>query len=536
MGDQIVSVKIPNVPNNGGDLAKYLTTIEGEISWVPQGTTALGKDLVHALSTSNDPSTWVAFAASALQTVWQAMPAEVRNELQLVLRDLVDLGLARVQDVVSLSAQAAIGTAAEVVPLVGTIIKAVMVVINASVDYAHQVDGQNELLSGQNYWAQRYLTIAGYNTPQSMVYQQMHALNYFDYSKSGNKWHLRPCFDRSSGNADRMFLGVAGLPDSGSCGGGVLMDCPKGSFFNWDECHFHDQKDTRCTRRFGVSSLFYPFWSPAYCDTSMASFNYGYVKVGTKKYPVSDERLNPNTLMAANQYALLTSPSMNLRVDGKRLLKIRDRFRKFFLDQVKTYGGVLQITNGLAPGTTKSERLTIAPAREANYTPTQARRDKFYFDDDGLVVPYPNTGVDLNAWGVRAIRGPQTPQYAAVSLAQYNAVIGSTLAFFSARANFLRAGPLMSALLNDFGAGAFDSSVRSAMMYAAAYGKQVPRPAPARVKKLILTSVKSTNADIQRAPASSPGSDGSGGGGSGGGGAIAVAGAAAAALLYFKRK
>lgn len=456
-------INIPDIPQNGGDLVKYFDMIEDEIGWIPEGTTARGKELEAALRSDNDPATWIAFAGHTLQTVWEAMPADIRSKLQLALRDIVDLGLQRVQSVVTDAASAAVGNVAEAIPLIGTIIKAVLVVIDASVEYAKQIDDQNKMFSRQDYYSKRFETISNYSHPDSLVYQQMHVLNYFSYKKKGNVWRKRPSYARSSGAADRIFLGSSGLSDVGSCGKGLLMDCPSGSFFDWDDCSYHNSDDKACYRRLGISSLFFPFWSPACSDLGLIKFRYDY------------ESLNPNTLLAANQMLLLSNPNINLMVNGERLRNIRDRFRKFFLDQVNVYNGLLKISNGKAPGTPKGDRITIDDSKRSDYVPTSKDKNKLYFDSDGLIKAYSGTA-NLSKWGVRATRGPQTPRFAAISIAQYNAVIGSSLAFFSARANFLRNGPLMKALESDYGISNYDKEVRNAMKYSADYGKNIPPP------------------------------------------------------------
>ena len=524
-------ISFPTIPHQGGELAKYLSEIENEVGWIPHAASQRAQALAQALDSENDPSTWVAYAGATLQTVWQAMPADIRNQIQLALRDLIDLGLAHAFEVSSLAAQAAVSSAVNAVPFIGDLIQALLIVINAGVDYGKQIDDQNYRFSSQNYWAKRFETVRQYTHPDALVYQQMHVLNYFDYKGEGNEWRYRPCFARSSGAADLMFHTTSGLADTGSCTKGVLMDCPSGSFFDFDDCHFENQSSMACVRRLGVSSLFYPYWSPAYSDAGLPAEG------------GEDARLNVSNVLSANQVALLASPSVNLRVDSKRLLKIRDRFQSRFMNQAKMYKpsghsmGLLQIVDGLAPG--GLEKLAIAPTKEVDYKPKQSRLDKFYLDADGLIQAYPNTGVNPNQWGVRVSRGPQTPLHAAVTVAQYNAVVGATLAFMSARANFLRSGPLMAALVEDFGLQSFDAPARSAMQFAANYGKEIPAPVrdgrparvskkPARVSKgVVLKTIPAR--PVQGAP-------GRAGSGDGGGGVLLVGSAATALFFYLKSR
>lgn len=464
-----MALEIPGAPYGGGELAAYLSDYEGEIGWMPP--TPDPERLLESISEldRNDPASWVAFAGASLQTIWDALPAEVRSEVWDALQDLVDRAIAEVPDIVANAVASAASDAAEAIPFIGAIIKALVIVIKSIVDVHENFESQRDQTSSQWKWAARYDTVRQ-DHPDEMVFKTTYVRNYLDYRSP--RWYLRPCFGRSSGNANLMLVPSPGPKDTGSgCKDGVRMDCPGGAaggFFDEEDCDFHDKDAKPCDRSLGLSSLFYPFWSPAYPDVR---------SIG------GSEGLSPDQLMIEQQFALLSSPSVNLRVNADRLLEIRDRFVDHFFGQSKMaappgaeFGLVKVNAKGIAPGTAVKDRLTIAPEREEDYAPYADRPDKFYLDEFGLIHAYPGADASLDSWGVRATRGPQTPKMAAVTAAQYNAVVSSTLAFMSARSNFLRQGPIMKALLHDFDPYDFDPNVIAAMQYAADVGGSMPMP------------------------------------------------------------
>lgn len=503
-------VFIPGAPDGGGALADYLWTVSDEIGWIPEELSAVGKDLQEAIENRNDPATWVAFAARTLQTVWELLPEEIRDQAREALANLIELGLDRVANIAATAASAAASGVATAIPIIGQIIESVVILIELFAKAHKTFESEKEHFSSLEKLAGIYRTIQT-NDPDKMVYSIDRIENYIDYYKG--VWRLRPSLARASGPADTMFLGISAPSDKGYWNKGVELKCPPGAFFDFDDCTLKRSSDQKniAQRYTGVSSLFYPFWSSAYPD------------MPTIKLEVpGTEKIDPNRLLASQQFALLTSPSVNLRVNAKRLLDIRDTFKSFFFLQAEKYAppgaqfGLLRV-NGehLAPGTAVADRLTIAPTQEENYVPTQGRKDKFYIDKDGLIQPYPGSGADPRKWGIRAVRGPQTPQGTAITVSQYNAVIGATLAFMSARANFLRDGPTMKALVIDYGTTSFDPGVRAALQYSADVGE--PMSAPSLPPKKAFDPIVATPI------------------GEGGGGLFLLGGAAAAGLFAYLR-
>jgi hypothetical protein len=116
--------------------------------------------------------------------------------------------------------------------------------------------------------------------------------------------------------------------------------------------------------------------------------------------------------------------------------------------------------------------MQVDKRKRSDFFPSKSDRNRFYFGNDGLIYAYGDD--DTNLYGIPAKTGPQSPKDVAVSIAQYNTVMSATLAFMSARGNFLRNGPVMKALLKDFNVNQFDPGVRDAMKYSRDVGKMLP--------------------------------------------------------------
>jgi hypothetical protein len=311
----------------------------------------------------------------------------------------------------------------------------------------------------------RFATLLELSSPNDWVFGIAQTLNYT--ARAGNEWRRRPCF-RSGYIADRMFTGELGLPDSGSCNKGVLYDCPPiYRSNNYEDCWPKDSDDAgkECIRRTGFSALYWPFWCPAYPAAPMTIYMSGN---------------DPNELLMARQMALLSNPDANLQVNENHVLDVADTFVEWYLDQLEVYAppgaryGLLAIdSSGSAPGTAVKDRLTIDEEQRVDWAPAPSDRNKFYFDRYGMIRAYDFAGVDPASWGVRAAGGVDQ---LAVSVASYNAVVGNTYAFFTARTSFLRNGPIMNALVREYGANRYSSSVRPAVQYAADVGKMLPHP------------------------------------------------------------
>lgn len=490
-----MSMTIPGAPDGGGALAKYFDSYAYDIGWIPKPEGAVSLDIKSALSGEyNDPSTWVAFAAHTMQKVWSSLPKNVQMEAQIALGNLIQLGLQNVGALASTAAASAASAVSDVVPLIGAIIEELIVAIQGFIKLAKEIETDREDVAAGHFMDSSRWTVEQYEHPDSWVLKRAKVINFLDRYK--NKWRVRPSYGRSGGDSDRMFWKTSGPSDSGFCGSGVRMKCGLAAYQSMATCEKHDSSNPFCNRHVSLSCLFYPFYSSAYPDytavTEMVRLTGGFGETGGN---VTYTPATANSILMARQMALLTSPSVNLRVDADRLLKIRDRFVSYFFTFANAWApgnaGKNSASEGYAqrfgvspigkhhivdrvPG---SERLTIDP--EKKQLPSTKAQNQFYFDSDGLIHPY-HADVDLNAWGLPALRGPQGPGDVAVSCAQYNTVVSATLAFMSARANFLRNGPMMRVLLQDFKSSDFDKGVRSAMKYSADVGQMLKAPSRAK--------------------------------------------------------
>lgn len=462
-----------------------------EIGWMPNAEGAISKDIQKALDGDrNDPATWVAFAAKTMQTVWQSLPDDMRQAAQVALGDLIQLGLQNVGTLATNAIASAGSSIGNVIPLIGAIIEGLIVMIQGFVKLAKEVESDREDTAAGHYMDSTRWTVQRHEHPSSWIVKKSRVINYLD--RYDGKWRLRPSFTRSGGASDLMFSDTKGAGDKGGCGIGIWMKCGTKSFVTSADCHKRYDHDVACTRYLMISALFYPFWSPAYPDKTsveeQARRTGGWGETGGKKIytPVT-----ANSILISRQMALLTSPSVNFRAGEKRLLRARDQFREWFFRMSNAFApdragqapkpeffGVLPIGhNHIMQRVPMDERLSIDWNAEPDLPPAKAQ-NQFYFDDDGLIQAY--TDADVTKWGIVARPGPHTPKDAAISIAQYNTVMSATLAFMSARANFLRNGPMMKKLLADFDLKDFDDEVQSAMEYSASVGKMLPPPSRAR--------------------------------------------------------
>lgn len=514
---------IPGAPDGGGALASYLDKYEGEVGWMPQFSDPISKDLIENLKGDlNNPETWVGFAGHAVKTVWESLPPQVRAMAQDQLSKLVANALSGLSTAME-AAGASISSVGSAVPLIGAIFDAVLIIVRQFIDLGKEISDEKKMTAAFHFMNATLYTIEKNEHPDDWVIVRTKVTNYLN--RRSRDWWYKPSFSRSGGASDRMFYNGTGPTDKGNgCKDGVEVYCGAKEFVNMADCHKRDSDKEYCTRYVMISALFYPFWSPAYPDKTEVTekdyeMQHGWGESGGSTPSIPE---TSNTLLISRQMALLTSPSVNLQVDADRLLRIRDHFQSWFLGQARAFAApdrgskkhaVLPIShNHKIPGAPPEDRLRIDWEKKEQL-PGASDPHQLYFDDEGLIQSYGEA--KISEWGVWAIKGPQTPDKVAVSCAQYNTVLSATLAFMSARANFLRNGPVMRKLLLDFDLDTFDSKVRSAMEYSADLGVMLPAPSraapgpiPNRIKKQVS--------------------------GGGGGGAVLALGAAAALALVLK--
>lgn len=462
------------LPDNGGGYKDYLSKIDGLINYQPymSMSDSVRSDIENLIKNKNDGKAWLTFAASSILESWKALPKGVRDDAMDAAYKLLDDALNDIGSIVEDAIGATATTIGEAVPIIGTIVKAVVdlvlkiyeahVLLNKS-EEAYSLVERDDAMS---------LTIGKYKDPNEWILHQMKVENYLEwkgYRVGKGDWDLRPCFGRNSEESWLMFNEVGGQPDSGSCGGvpykcDIDMNCepnPKSG----------EGKD--CVRYLGISSLYFPFWSPSYpsipvvrpaLDSKDLVFDYSY------------SYYDMNRILIERQMALLTVPAVNLKVDGEMVQRFADRFKVYWDSSYKQFGNTLLKIDkhGNAISTAKKDRVTIDVRFDENNAPSSSNKRKFYYDKDGLIQPYSGSGADVSEWGIRAKGGKYGDDYVGISAGSYNAVIGNTLAFFSARANFLRNGLVMKGMLQDYNVNTFWPDVRSAIQYSANYGKMLP--------------------------------------------------------------
>jgi uncharacterized membrane protein YgcG len=530
---------IPGAPQGGGDLAKYLTKYSAEIGWMPAGTSDIGLEIQAALDGSkNDPVMWVSFAAASLQRVWDALPEDIRTSAQIALSQLIDLGM-RGLGQLGEAASAAVGSVAGAVPIIGMIIEALLAAIYGFVDLAKAQEDKRKNTAALHFMDSTRWTVERLEHPNDWVFASSKVANYLN--RASRDWWIKPSFSRAGRASDLMFTGTTGRSDKGDCSGkGVEVYCGARTYVNSADCRKRHDDETFCTRYVSFSALFFPFWSPAYPDLSSVKEKASHSNPHLEGRGFFDaDIVTANTLLMARQMALLSSPTVNLRVDARRLLRIRDHFRNWFTNTSKAFGSYAGGEFGVLPVNRHhilqrgDGAFSIDARKRPGFPKSQSDQNKFYFGDDGLIYSY-GDAVDLTNWGVPAKRGQGTPADAAVTIAQYNSVISATLAFMSARANFLRNGPTMRRLLADHKLRSFDRRVRLAMRYSADLGEMLPPPTGS-----VSTPGRAQGGHGRRGG----GRGGRGGRGSegdsstgGGAGGLVVAGGAAAALILFLRR
>ncbi len=460
-------------------LEQYYAKIDDLTGFNPAIVKATSAAAMAAVESRNDPTAWLAYAGEAIKQAWSGLPSDLRRDMHEALNDIIDAALEQADWVVDALGEAAEATS--VAPIIGQFIEAAIVIIKMVVETKRGLQASHRSLSRDHKALRMNLTFDDYSDPRDWVFKSMKLKNYTQYvgSRKQGNWSRQPCFRRAGLGTDRMFTNNAGAPDVGKCGhkGGVKMYCDSRREIGYEDCrrYYKDEKKNPpdyCTRYLGISALFYPYWSPAYAVVPIESAFLG-------------EGSDPNAILMARQMMLLTDTYANLRVEGKDLLKMVDRFVTFWRNQLDIFAvdgkkALLRIDDeGNAPGTLREDRYTIDDKEDPNYTGSLSLKNRFYFDSDGRILPYPGMKADVSEWGIRTKGGNGAGTdggILAVSVGAYNTVITSTMAFFTARSNMLRNGARMKGLLMDHKKSDLDPKVQAAVQYSADEGRMLPAP------------------------------------------------------------
>jgi hypothetical protein len=177
------------------------------------------------------------------------------------------------------------------------------------------------------------------------------------------------------------------------------------------------------------------------------------------------------------QAAMLTVPQVNFSVEGARLREISDRFIAWWHGQARLQGEKAQETvyrlgnTGYddGPGVVLAETKRIDAKKDATHTGSVNHTSYFYYDDIGAIRPYQGLGIDSRQWGLlnnystgNKIRIDYGHADYTVSVADFNAVVVSTNAFFRNRLQMLGMGKYrLQGLIDDGYFASFDIELRS---------------------------------------------------------------------------
>ena len=469
-------------------LESYFSDVQDFTGFDPAIVPGAVDDVLAVVRDRNDPSAWLAFGGTVVRQIWSAMPPDVRGEILGALDDVIQNALSGATSGVIDSMGSEVS---EAVPIVGQAIGAAIKILGMAVQAGKVVSSENRAFSDSDKREQMVATIKDYANPRYWVFRSMKVRNYPKYVKirGGGDWSEEPAFGRRSGETDTMFVAEGGREDVGRCGkdDGVSYSCPTFRAEPWEDCErkpkgSKSNPDNPCERWIGISSLFYPYWSPAYPAAPIE---------------LDGKGADVNAILAEQQMAILVSPAVNLRVGGEFVRDVFDRFVwswQFQSGQLKSGGkpGLVPIdAEGSAVQTSPDDAYLVDPVQDPDYDFSQSNRARFYLSGDGRIFPYSGMA-DPERWGVFALGGVGiggAGKTIGVSVAAYNAVISGVLGFFTARQAMLRNGARMKGLLKDTSLVVFDPHVRQAMKYAASIGTMIPpetraagsrRPARAR--------------------------------------------------------
>jgi hypothetical protein len=446
----------------------------------PQAQTGLYRDLREALDLSyDDPrdavQTWYALASGAARMVWQTLPVDMRDAalegLGAIATEALNLSLGAADDLAG-----ELGDAVGSVPIIGSIVEVVLEIINAALKLEEMAAKSDEETSADSYDSNRRYTIAAYDDPGQWIAQPIQVYNYLDmrYPHVALIFSLKPCM-RQTEKSQRIWLGTDGAKDIGWCGDGRKIWCkqfvnqaafPPGSERS-DICDFQDKGDT-CKRYSAISSLFFPWWNPAYPAEPL-------------RRRTKSSVMDPNSLLISQQAALLSNPAANLRARGETVRKASIRIFTAFWAAARTKSGSAFRVGNLMPINSVTRQTGGGGDYLGNFelpVDGSVKEEKlgaaegfFLREPDGVIEPY--TSGDVAEWGVRSPGPPAQPNLG-VSIGAYNAAMSATAAFFRARAEMLRNGKVLRTMLQKVKLEDLDPEVRDAVKWSADQGVVQP--------------------------------------------------------------
>lgn len=431
------------------------------------------------LAEFGDYKSWAAFASASLIEAWNSLPPQVRQAVRQALFDAYEQIVAASGGLPPTQFQEALGGLAgmtEMLGVIGMLLEAAVDLVDGLVKVGKAVDHVNlvQAIYDRNVQQQRV-----FQSASDPFYQIVPNRNYIHYRNAVPHWHARPCISPPTRQETEMFGMRPGMKAKGNCNRRMRKEWDIGEIFNEiDEPMgaFAGFKPVGpgpyCKSEVAFSSIFFPFWSPNHPSVPVtwvqpkeafeAMHKIGQWDLG-KLLKFAPPGVDPNRTLVARQSALLADAKTNLSADGKRLRKLHDAFKDWYLPRVLmgVYGtkGDQRVDESKGP-----YDIDLVEDKGKHVV---ASGPEFYFGKNGLIRSYGDRD-DLAKFGVV---GPKGRPEICMTLANYNTVRSMTMAFFTARASMLQNAVAVEALLDAYGAKAFDPEVRPVMTAMAKQGE-----------------------------------------------------------------
>ncbi len=428
------------------DLSKYLSKIEPYTGFAG-GDFGVSDSMIATLEEFSErgmPRASMDLAFDAMSIAWQALPADVRNQAISALNNVAG------------TISQSIGS----VPIIGDVINVIIIAFTAISDSHKLVKKVYKSAAKHKLNVAQFEQFKSAIHPTDWIYTAQKIKLYKDPSCTNllkDCYRTRPCL-YPIGN-DNAVVGWKSLPKA-------TWSCGSGKEYN-RALHigkYKENSDSKsCDAWCMFSSLFYPFWSP----NSAGNLEKDKVRSCTEPLPVykgneGDDIFDPNVILIQQQAALLGDSLTNLRADSARVIDIYNGFMKFF----------------------KSARIKAVKIDDKYITKNDVvySGSRYWKDDNGFLNVY---GAATQSVGTTMYSDiAHTPDYhkeywdeygdrnTSINAGAYNAIVGMTRAFFTARAGFLANTEAMNVFANDKLSGkkiidALDPAVKNAVKVAA---------------------------------------------------------------------
>ena len=428
---------------------------------------------------AGDAVTTVEYMGAAMGEAWHAFPADMRSKavdgLRIAVANVVEaIGEGAEELADALDALNAIGDSA------GPIVDLVITVIATGFQIGKTIKaGKRATSQHSRAFARRKYANANYGGPAFWAMRALPMNGYAEYvpdRSNAVNWSWVPCFPLDQGES--KIYGVNMDAPKGKWGrhNGVGLKCPTFREAGpWDGCEVVGTVGDKFSGAMWTNALAYPYWSPSLPPKPIATDSIEFPK-GTVTV------IDPNEPIIRHQMLLLSDPYTNFQLNQGAVKLYTSRFVKWWQSYLEFYfcGRINEDGRSVGPYESK---LTPDPQKLDNTGSSTAKR--FYFDDDGMIRVYDafKTGsnkVDLADYGASIHTGGAGLNMGC-SFASYNAVVSSSAAFLTARAEFLRNGARCQGFEEDAEAGVidfedFDHEIRDAIRASAKRYRDGPAP------------------------------------------------------------